>query len=78
MVLALLAAAATAAATPAPAVSTPAKADDPLVCHQEVIAGSRVPTRVCLRRSAVEAQARDGRAMTEKMQAGVVLHSKGN
>ena len=84
MILAFLAAAAitaSPAATPAnPEAAAPAEAKpaDPLICHNEVIAGSRVPTKVCMRRSSVEAQARDGRAMTEKMQSGVVLQSKGH
>ena len=58
--------AAQAAPNPAEAGKPPAK--DPVICRQEMPLGSRLPQKVCARRSAVEQQEREGRRTLEDIQ----------
>jgi hypothetical protein len=64
----ILAAASVAAAEPAPTQTAAAKPKDEVVCHNEVVAGSRLPVKVCLRRSQKEQMSQDGRDTVEKLQ----------
>jgi hypothetical protein len=41
---------------------------DPVICHREMPLGSRLPQKVCARRSAAEQQQRDSRRTLEDIQ----------
>lgn len=59
------------AAEPAPAAAAaPAvvKEDDPVVCRNQVVAGSRLPVKVCQRQSEISARKRSGRDAVDKLQ----------
>lgn len=55
----------------APATATPPAAapkEDPVVCRNQVVAGSRLPVKVCMRRSDEEARKRSGQDALNKIQ----------
>ena len=58
--------AAQAAPNPAEAGKPPAK--DPVICRQEMPLGSRLPQKVCARRSGMEQQRQDSRRTLEDIQ----------
>jgi hypothetical protein len=65
MIVVLAAGALLAAATP----PQPAKAEkDPLVCKSETPVGTRLPQRVCVRKSERERQQRESRTSLEDVQ----------
>jgi hypothetical protein len=66
---AALAGAEPAAATPAaPPAKAAAKDQDPIVCHDDPVPNSRIPTRICLRKSVAEQMARDSARALSQMQ----------
>ncbi|THD79407.1 MAG: hypothetical protein E7812_10080 [Phenylobacterium sp.] len=64
----LLADATPAAAVAAPAAAVPAKDADPMVCKKETVVGSRLPTKVCMRKSEADLRRQHDRDAVEGIQ----------
>ena len=71
-------AAAAAAVAPAPAAATKAAEADPMICKSEAILGSRLPKKVCMRKSEAEARTRRDQDATAKIERMSTYGPKGN
>ena len=57
-----------AAAPSAPAIAAPAKTDDPMVCRSETPIGSKLPQRICVRKSERDRQRRESEEALQLIQ----------
>jgi hypothetical protein len=70
--------AAAAAATPAPTVAAKAADPDPVICKNEAVVGSRLPKKVCMRKSEKLDRERRDQAATANLERMSTYGPKGN
>jgi hypothetical protein len=70
--------AAAAAATPAPTVAAKAADPDPVICKNEAVVGSRLPKKVCMRKSDADLRRQADQDATAKIQRLGMHGPRGN